>query len=210
MERVEIKPDDCLLADAVAVDMLTGQPLTMPVEIEPHGTRLIFFAKPTENPEDLVVPAEDTFERWKTLQANVGALRQNYTNMRSGAWLEKRASLAEALLHSLALRVLSQEQPDGAVQLLIDAYGPNGESLKDADITVRLVPGNGKTFSCTWEKQHYVCNIAKQDRPLVYDPQEIRYKPLTGKARLIIQAECGELQGGCMCHVNFKEDESLC
>lgn len=202
-EQINIKPDERLLRDAVAVDMLTGERLTMPVMVEPHGTRLIFFASAPEDPEALIVPAEDAFETWRRLGAQVGALRQNYTNMRSGAWLEKRAALANALLHSLALRVTLYREEHGEVKLAIDAYGPDGQPLQDATITLRIVPGNGRIFDCHQEDGQYICRIAPADRPQVYDPRAIRYVPLTGCARVIIQAECGQLQGGCMCHIDF-------
>lgn len=199
-------PDERLIKNACAVDMLTGQAVTFPIKLPGHGTRLLYFAPSMtpEEQEDTICDAEDVYERWQQAQANVDALRHYYSNMRSGPHLLKRYALADALLHSIALRSSYEVASDGALTVFVQALGPDGAPVADADISMRIVPGERRRYAFQPDgKGGYVCRVAKEELPVAYDPDHCDYLPLKGAARLILQAEASTLQGGSLMNIHL-------
>ncbi len=210
---LRLRPHPALLEDAVAVDMLTGQRVSMPVTLEPYGTRLLYFGKQpaaaghwrdSEEAADLesaVCEAEDAYWRWKRLGANVGALRHNFSNMRSGGHFVKRYALAKALLSSLALRCTCQADEEG-LRVWAEVFDAAGNPVSwGVRLDMTLTPGKPEKYVFEPGDGKYVCCIPRRELVKLYAPSSGRYVPYQGKVRLVLQAEAGEKQGGCIEHV---------
>ena len=198
-----IAPDARLMAACQPVDMLTGRPAAMPLTLPPHGTRMIYFGPPAQDVEDAVCQVEDAYQRWQALGAQVGALRQHYSSMRTGWHHSKRLALAQALLHSLALRCAWEKEEDGALTVRAEAYDAQGKRVTDALVDLRITPGSHQRYAFSLEGEAYVCRIPAGALPRIYDPECCAYRPLAGPARLILQAETQALQGGCILNVQL-------
>lgn len=195
-----VKPDARLLKSAKAIDMLTGKEVQMPISLPGHGTAMIFFGEEVsrDDMEDTVCEAEDTYMRWKSMQADVGAVRHNFSSMKTGNHYMKRYALAKALLQTMALRCSYEKEDSGDIVISVDCIDSAGQNVADAKVSLRITPGSMKRYSLKWDGSRYVCHIDKESVPKVYNPDTCEYEPLTGAMRMIIQAETADLQGGCI------------
>lgn len=196
-----LRPDPRMMdGDIGAWDALTGLPLDMPLIIPGLGTAMVFFAhRPTEEYDEALCRAEDSFESWDSQKAAVGALRHNYAGIRSGLYPQKRFALAKCLLSSLAIKAEVDTLVDGSLSIQARVLDANGQSPADAILRVRTVPGEYKHIPLQADGQgSYSLNIKKENLPLSYDPQAMRYLPVKGNIRLILEAEQGDRQGGCI------------
>ena len=204
-ENVAMTPNPMALRAVSMTDMLTGQRITGPVTLPPFGTRMIYFsAAGREDPdiEEHICRAEDAYERWKRMGAEVGPLRHCYAGMRSGFHRQKRDALARAVLQSLALRCTSEKTDAGWV-IRAEAFDAQGQAVTDARVTLRVAPGPYRHLPMRWNGDCYECILRGGDIPAAYDTDEQRYAPLRGAARLILQAETDACQGGCLYSVRL-------
>lgn len=204
-ENICIAPNPSLLPESHMTDMLSGRTLSGPVTLPPHGTRLLYFSpasREDEQIEDRICQAEDAYERWQLLGAEVGPLRHNYAGMRSGFHRQKRDALARAMLHSLALKWRCEKAADGW-RIQAEVYGPDGAAVSDARVWLRIAPGPYRHVPLYWQGQAYECMLTAETLPMHYDAQTQTYSLLRGAARLILQAENDECQGGCLCTVRL-------
>lgn len=197
-----IRPDPRLMKSARAIDMLTGRPIDMPVKLAGFSTMMIFFGPEPEAFEDTLCRAEDAFQRWKKLGADVGALRHYYSNARTGRHYARRYALALGMLSSMALRCSVEKHDDGLL-VQAEAFDPDGNAVSDAVLRLRMVPGSMKQYPFRWNGEKYIAFISRDDIARVYDPDSCDYVPLTGAARCVIQAENDRLQGGCLMNVRL-------
>lgn len=200
-ESIAITPNPLAMHACSMTDMLTGQPFSGRVTLPPHGTRMVYFSAAGREDADIeerICRAEDAYELWKRMGAEVGALRHFYAGMRSGFHRQKRDALARAMLQSLALRC-SVRQTDAGWVIRADVYDARGEAVKDAHVSLRVVPGPYRHLPMRWNGECYECALGGDDLPMIYDADTQRYVPLHGAARLILQAENDTCQGGCLC-----------
>lgn len=196
-----LTPDIRLLdGDIGAWDALTGQPANMPLTIPGLGTAVVYFAHhPTEIYNETLCRAEDSFESWDLQKAAVGALRHNYAGIRSGLHPQKRFALAQSLLWSLAIKAEVITEDNGSLNIQARVLDADGQSPTDAILRVRVVPGLYKHIHMQSDGQgSYNLHIKKNDLPLSYDPRAMRYVPVQGNIRLILEAEHDGRQGGCI------------
>lgn len=198
--RFTLHPDPRLLSGELrAFDAVTGERLDMPLCLPGYATQMVFFAKAQgADFEDAICAAEDAFEAWDAMKADVGALRHDYSGMRSGMHHEKRYALANALLDSLVIKPLIHREAEGGLTLRAEIYDAQSKTPENVKAWLRIAPGPYRRFSLTKEKGAYVCAIPKEEMPLAYDPVAMHYAPVTGAVRLILQAEDGTRQGGCI------------
>lgn len=198
-----LSPDTRLMKHAQAIDMLTGREIKMPITVSGFATALIYFAPDLEDDFDEVLcKAEDTFEHWRSNGMDCGSLRHYYASLRTGRHYTKRYAMAQALLNSLALSCTCQKASNGDLVVEVDCMDANGK-VENAHIQMRMVPGDMKQYQFTWNDQKHVCIIKRNDIARVYHPDACNYEPLTGAARLIIQAEKDEKQGGCLVNIRI-------
>lgn len=198
-----VAPDSRLLKAGKAIDMLTGKVVTMPMKLVGFSTAMLFFGPEFKDLEDAVCRAEDTFRRWKKMGADIGALRHNYSNARTGRHYAKRYALAQGMLSSMALRCVTKTLENGDFEVRVEAFDAEGAPVKDAIMSLRIAPGSLKQYPLRWDGEKYVAHICRGDIVRVYDPDTCDYVPLTGAARLIIQGETETLQGGCLVNVRL-------
>lgn len=199
-ESIAITPNPLALPTCSMTDMLTGQLLVNRVTLPPHGTRMIYFSAAGREDADIearICQAEDAYELWKRMGAEVGALRHFYAGMRSGFHRQKRDALAWAMLHSLAMRC-SVKPTDAGWVIQADVYDVKGEMVKDAHVSLRVAPGSYRHLPLRWNGACYECVLAGDALPMTYDADTQHYVPLHGTARLILQAENDICQGGCL------------
>lgn len=209
VQTIDLVPNEKLLSDSFAIDILTGLEIDNPLSIEAHGTLLVYFAtRPTDDYEERICQAEDAYERWKCLETDIGALRHNFSNMRSGEHIAKRTALAEALLHSLALKCsASYSKEDQTMIVTANVFDADGNTVRDAALSMRIVPGTGTRY---WLEDHgnaYTCKLDAAMLPKVYNPEKIDYLPLRGAVRMVFQAETKDAVGGCLLNIMIDEEE---
>ena len=83
------------------------------------------------------------------------------------------------------------------------ALDADGKAVTDARVRLRIAPGSMRQYAFAREGDRYVCAVRKEDMAMVYDPDICDYAPLSGPARLILQAENDTLQGGCLVNVRL-------
>ena len=198
-----VAPDPRLMKDSCAVDMLTGKAVKMPMKLAGFGTAMILFAPRAEDFEETICRAEDAFQRWKKLGADVGPLRHNYSNARTGRHYAKRYALAKGMLESMALKCEANTLPGGDLLISVEAFDADGAAVSDADVSMRMVPGGMRRYAIAWDGEKYACRVPRGEIAKVYDPEINDYAPLSGAARLVIQAENETLQGGCLVNVTL-------
>lgn len=198
-----VAPDARLMKHAHAVDMLTGKELTMPLTLPGFSTALIYFAPEQDADfDETLCKAEDVFLHWRSKGMDCGALRHYYASLRTGRHYAKRYAMAKALLNSLVLSCRYHKDNQG--NLLVEAECmDDGGKVENALLQLRMVPGSMKQFPLSWDGEKYTCTINPSDIAQVYDPDKCDYEPLTGAARLIIQAETDEKQGGCLVNIRI-------
>jgi hypothetical protein len=199
-----LQPDPRLInGDLCVLDAVTGEPVEMPVILQGHTTRMLFFAQaPHDDFEEIICKAEDAFETWESHNANVGALRHYYSGMRSGAHKEKRYALAKCLLRSIAIKAEVFYENDGDLRVSAELLAA-GSLERDAKVRMRITPGVYRWYSFHEEAGTYVCSVPAEDMPLVYDPDQMDYVKITKTVRIIIQAEDRIRQGGCVVNVKL-------
>lgn len=191
-------PDARLLENTKAIDMLTGKEIKMPFTLPGNGTAMILFAQ-AEGDDflEVICQADEAVQRWRKLGADVGALRHNFINMKTGQHHIKRYALAKGLLSSLALRTMVEK--DGEDLLVkVDCFDAAGNVVENADIFLRMVPGSMKQYVFTWDGKQHICRVKKDDIAKVYNPETCDYEPLSGAARFVLQAEKDGKQGGSL------------
>ncbi len=195
-----LAPDPRLLSgNLCARDAVTGEPVAMPLRLPGHGARMIFFGEAVgDDFEASICAAEDAFHAWDNARADVGPLRHNYSGMRSGYHREKRLALAKALLNSLTVTPEVSREADGALVIRARVLDAAGNTPENAKVTLRVTPGAYRWVHLRKDGDRYVCRMAKDALPVVYDPDEVRYAPATGVVRLVLQAEDGARLGGCV------------
>ena len=123
---------------------------------------LLYFGKRAKELEEEVCDAEDAFWRWSRLGANIGALRHNFSNMRSGGHYVKRYALAEALLQSLALRCECKAGPD-ALEVSAEVFDAQGNPVAEgARLELTVTPGRPERYTFAALDGRYVCRIPRQ------------------------------------------------
>ena len=199
-ETISITPDSSLMPKSYVTDMLSGQPVTNSIVLSPNGTRLLYFSSVSREASDIeerICLAEDAYERWQQMGAEVGFLRHNYANMRSGFYRQKRDALARAMLNSLALKCHCEDVEFG-YRILVEVYGADGLPVSNAKVTMRITPGSYHHLPLSWNGKAYECTLTSETVPEIYDASTQTYSPLHGSARLILQAETDNAQGGCL------------
>lgn len=198
-----VAPDERLIGDACAVNMLTGRRMPMPFTLPGHGTALIFFGERPEKLEDAVCRAEDAYERWKQSGADVEALRHYYSGMRTGWHAARRYALARAMLESLALRCRWERSEQGGLNVYADVLDARGERVKDARVWLRITPGTMRRYAFDWDGAQHCLRLPREELPWIYQPDAGDYRPLCGAARLILQAEHPTGLGGCILNISI-------
>lgn len=198
-----VQPDSRLMEHAKAIDMLTGKEIQMPLRLAGFATALVYFAPSVEEDfEQVLCDAEDVFHRWRSEGMDCGPLRHYYASLRTGRHYRKRYAMAKALLNSLAVSCKCQTTDSGDWLIEVDCKDSNGV-VENASIQMRMVPGDMRQYLFTWNGTKHVCTIKKQEMVQVYKPDTCDYEPLSGAARLIIQAEKGTKQGGCLVNIRI-------
>jgi hypothetical protein len=192
-------PDSRLIENCLMTDALSGEPVTAAISLEGNTTRMVFCCEPAEMHEfaGLIRSAEKAYTGWKAAGADVSALRLNYAGMRSGPLYQRRATLAYALLDSLAIRASVQNTAEG-LAVKCDVLDSDIRYVSAADVHMRITPGAFKAYPLLQDGNGYACLIPQEQLPMCYDMQTQAYSPLTGWARLIIGAEKGDKTGGCI------------
>lgn len=199
-----LAPDTRLMPEAQAFDMLTGRRVEMPVTLPGYGTRMLYFAPPLpEAWEETLCDAEDAFERWRQMGADCGPLRHDFTSLKTGDHPEKRCAMAKALLESMALLPRWERDAVGNVRVTVKCISAAGVSVTNAQVHLRIAPGSMKQYPLTWNGSAYEAVLPPETFARVYDPDTCDYVPLTGAARLILQAETDAWQGGALLTVHL-------
>ena len=200
---VSIQPDSRLMMRTKAIDMLNGRQVKMPITLTGFATALIYFPPDfTEDFDETLCKAEDTFRRWRGNGMDCGPLRHYDASLRTGRHYCKRYAMAQAMLSSLALSCSFHACGDGSLLFEADCRDIN-DKVADAEIWMRIVPGSMKQYRFSWDGQKHVCIVKRNDMAQVYNPDTCNYEPLTGAARLIIQAEKDGKQGGCLINIRI-------
>lgn len=199
-----LAPDTRLMPEAQAFDMLTGRRVEMPITLPGYGTRMLYFAPPLpEAWEETLCDAEDAFERWRQMGADCGPLRHDFTSLKTGDHPEKRCAMAKALLESMALLPRWERDAAGNVRVTVTCISAAGVSVTNAQVRLRIAPGSMKQYPLTWNGSAYEAVLPPETFARVYDPDTCDYVPLTGAARLILQAETDAWQGGALLTVHL-------
>ena len=199
-----VKPDQRLLPNARAIDMLTGKEVQMPLTLPGFGTAMIFFAESVgEDFDNMICEAEDAFQHWRDLGMDCGPLRHNFGSIRTGNHYSKRYAMAKALLNSLVLRCDCVSEDNGDLLIKVDCMDAQGK-VSGADVNIRMVPGSMRQYPCVWDGETHVCRIKQSDIARVYNPDTCDYDALDGAARLIIQAEKDDKQGGSLVNIQIE------
>lgn len=196
--RFSLKPDERLMRNWAVEDAMTGRPVTFPMTLPENGTAVLFFGHPVDEDtmEESVCKAEDAFECLKRRGANMEPYKMFYGNCRAGSQIMRRYALAEAMNDSIGIRTEYQKDETGNTRILCHLEDGNGEPVHGAAVTLRVSPGTFDLYDFEETADGYLCTLDAATLPAVYDVVEQRYIPITGNVRLIIQAECGNKQGG--------------
>lgn len=198
-----VRPDQRLMQNARAIDMLTGKEVQMPITLPGFDTAMIYFAQDIgDDFDDVICEAEDAFQHWRELGMDCGPVRHNFGSIRTGNHYIKRYAMAKALLDSLVLSCQCETAENGDLLIKVDCMDAKGR-VADADMTIRMVPGTMRQCPCVWNGQTHVCRIKQSDIAQVYNPDTCDYEALKGAARLIIQAEKAGKQGGCLVNIRI-------
>lgn len=199
-----VAPDPRLMQSAKAIDMLTGKEIPMPMTLEGYGTAMIFFGEEVgDDFDDVLCEAEDAFNRWRSMGAECGALRHNFASLKTGDHHIKRYAMAKGLLQSMALITRYSKDDQGNLTVQVDCIDAAGCKVENADIRLRMVPGSMRQYRLQWNGTTHECCISKNAIAQVYNPDTCGYEPLSGAARLIIQAEKDALQGGSLVNIRI-------
>jgi hypothetical protein len=201
-----ISPDSRLIAEPWSVyDAVSGDLVDMPISLSPYATRMLCFT-PCQTDEyqleETICAAEDAFEAWMSQGMDIGALRHYYSGMRSGAHKERRFAMASAMLSSLAIKPSVEATADGGLIVRAQVLDAKQDIPENATAWLRLVPGHYQRFPLIRNERDFVCCLSADELPLVYDPNSLRYHPVQGPMRIVIQAEADSCQGGCI--VNYQ------
>ncbi|MDR2504483.1 MAG: hypothetical protein LBD16_00105 [Oscillospiraceae bacterium] len=195
-----LKPDPRLLdGDLRAIDAVTGDSVSMPITLAGYASRMIYFSVAIDDCfEETLCAAEDAYDAWREAGADIGAVRHNYSGLRSGPHKEKRLALANGILNTLAIKPNGFRGDDGSLTIIADIFDAKLNKLENAKVWLRITPGSFRRLAVTWDGASYICRVPAEELPLTYDPQSMKYTPVSGAVRIIIQAEDGARQGGCI------------
>lgn len=199
-----VAPDPRLMKSARAIDMLTGKEIAMPMALGGYCTAMIFFGEDVkEDYDDVLCEAEDAFEGWRRIGADCGPLRHNFASLKTGDHRIKRYAMAKGLLNSMALVCRTEKNESGGLRVQVDCFDASGQRVEDAYVRLRMAPGSMRQYLLKWNGDTHECRISSEELPQVYNPDVCGYEPLTGAARLIIQAEKDEMQGGSLVNIRI-------
>lgn len=202
--KFNLTVDKRLLQSSTLIDILTGEPVDGAITLEANATRMLY-AYPHVSEEQmlgLVDQAEAVYLSWRKQGYDTQSMRMLYAGMRSGPRVEKRHALASALLSTLAIKTEVSSDSRG-LTLRCTLLGKDEQPVKGAVISARLVPGTFEQHIFEECSTGYELFIPNDKLPVIYNMDEKAYQPLTGRVRMVLAAQAGESQGGCIVHAHL-------
>lgn len=201
---LSIAPDERLQKGGEAIDMLTGEWVAGPITLAANATRLLYFYPPVTQAQMLerVLKAEEAYAAWRQGGYDTQSARMLYAGMRSGLNVPKRHALAEALLQTLAIRTQVSRDEKG-LTLQCALLGQTGGPVKHAHVSARLSPGSLERFVFSEEAGTYTLFLPNDRLPRIYDMDQMAYRPLTGRVRIVLSAEADGCMGGSVVHAQL-------
>jgi hypothetical protein len=196
------EPDPRLIRDYSLLDVVTEQEIGDEISLGANATRMIWvYHKISEQTaEQKVLQAEKAYEGWMGLGADVSAFRHCYAHILTGAYPDKRYSLANTLTGSLAVKAEYTRTEEG-LHVQAKVFNAEQEAVSGISLTFRLTPGTFYRYEFTEREGEYYCDIPVQKLPTYYDVKQQKYLPIRGRVRMVISAEGQEKQGGCVINI---------
>jgi hypothetical protein len=197
-------PDPRLIQDYAMLDIITEQELGEDIALGANATKMIWVyqKKSDRDTEKKVLLAEKAFEGWQRLGADVSALRHCYAHIQTGAYQDKRYSLANTIMESLAIKAECIRTEEG-LRMCAKVFNAEQEAVSGITVTFRFTPGTFQWFECTERAGEYYCDIPAWKLPTYYDVRLQKYLPVKGIVRMVIHAEGQDRQGGCVMNLEL-------
>lgn len=199
-----IRPDSRLMENFQVYDICTGKICDTRQCLHGGETKLLWFCPENveEDYEDRLIEAENGFEKWQAVGADVSPYRYLYSHMRTGSSLKKRAVLTNVMLNTLAVAT-EYKFEKGKLHINCKVFDSSAERVKNARVSFRLSPGSFEWKELEEVENGYTCILDEKKLPVIYDVERKEYVKLDGTCRMVIRAEKDEKQGGSVINIHI-------